>query len=82
MGFANCLQLADTLFREYTLRAYTGWMLNFDASGFFQKNIVIGQNISKVRHSVTYTDKRMVVRFSRPLRTPPFEKGSVVRSVR
>ena len=64
MGFANCLPLADTLFSgEYTLRAYTGWMLNFDASGFFQKNIVIGQNISKVRHSVTYTDKRMVVRF-------------------
>ena len=38
MGFANCLPLADTLFSgEYTLRAYTGWMLNFDASGFFQK---------------------------------------------
>ena len=31
LGFANCLPLPDTLpAGEYTLRAYTGWMLNFE----------------------------------------------------
>lgn len=43
LGFANCLPLPDTLAAgEYTLRANTGWMLNFDLDGFFQKNISIG----------------------------------------
>ena len=64
MGFANCLPIPDTLSAgEYTLRAYTGWMLNFDAACFFQKNITIGQKISNVDHSITYTDDKMIVRF-------------------
>ena len=74
LGFANCLPLPDTLASgEYTLRANTGWMLNFDLDGFFHKNISIGQELSKVNHSVVYTDKRMIVRFS-DLRGRPLAK--------
>lgn len=37
LGFANGLPLPDTLpAGEYTLRAYTGWMLNFDPAFFFR----------------------------------------------
>ena len=78
LGFANCLPLPDTLASgEYTLRANTGWMLNFDHDGFFQKNISIGQELSKVNHSVVYTDKRMIVRFS-DLRGRPLAKKEVL----
>ena len=78
LGFANCLPLSDTLASgEYTLRANTGWMLNFDHDGFFQKNISIGQELSKVNHSVVYTDKRMIVRFS-DLRGRPLAKKEVL----
>ena len=65
IGFANNLCLSDTLAAgEYTLQAYTGWMLNFDPSCFFQKNILIGRTASDIRTDVTYTDKDMIVRFS------------------
>ena len=78
LGFANCLPLPDTLASgEYTLRANTGWMLNFDLDGFFQKNISIGQELSQVNHSVVYTDKRMIVRFS-DLRGRPLAKKEVL----
>ena len=78
LGFANCLPLPDTLAAgEYTLRANTGWMLNFDLDGFFQKNISIGQELSQVNHSVVYTDKRMIVRFS-DLRRRPLAKKEVL----
>ena len=78
LGFANCLPLPDTLAAgEYTLRANTGWMLNFDLDGFFQKNISIGQELSQVNHSVVYTDKRMIVRFS-DLRGRPLAKKEVL----
>ena len=78
LGFANCLPLPDTLASgEYTLRANTGWMLNFDLDGFFHKNISIGQELSKVNHSVVYTDKRMIVRFS-DLRGRPLAKKEVL----
>ena len=78
LGFANCLPLPDTLASgEYTLRANTGWMLNFDLDGFFQKNISIGQELSKVNHSVVYTDKRMIVCFS-DLRGRPLAKKEVL----
>ena len=74
LGFANGVPLSDTLpAGDYTLRAYTGWMLNFDLDGFFQKNISIGQELSQVNHSVVYTDKRMIVRFS-DLRGRPLAK--------
>lgn len=78
LGFANCLPLPDTLASgEYTLRANTGWMLNFDHDGFFHKNISIGQEFSKVNQSVVYTDKRMIVRFS-DLRGRPLAKKEVL----
>ncbi|MBS1319861.1 MAG: hypothetical protein HP046_07950 [Parabacteroides sp.] len=64
IGFANNLYISDTLSAgEYTLQAYTGWMLNFDPSCFFQKNILIGRTASDIRTDVTYTDKDMIVRF-------------------
>ena len=61
VGFANNLYISDTLSAgEYTLQAYTGWMLNFDPSCFFQKNILIGRTASDIRTDITY----QVLRFS------------------
>lgn len=74
IGFANNLCLPDTLAAgEYTLQAYTGWMLNFDPSCFFQKNILIGRTASDIRTDITYTDKdMMVIRFSDKSGSPLF----------
>ena len=64
IGFANNLYISDTLSAgKYTLQAYTGWMLNFDPTCFFQKNILIGRTASDIRTDITYTDKDMIVRF-------------------
>ena len=42
LGFANGIPLSDTLpTGDYTLRAYTGWMLNFDSSFYYQHNLKI-----------------------------------------
>ena len=74
VGFANNLYISDTLSAgEYTLQAYTGWMLNFDPSCFFQKNILIGRTASDIRTDITYTDKdMMVIRFSDKSGSPLF----------
>ena len=74
LGFANCLPLPDTLpAGEYTLRAYTGWMLNFDPAFFYRRNITVGNTRSdRVRTDITYTSAQAVVRFAdadgRPIR--------------
>ena len=71
IGFANNLYISDTLSAgEYTLQAYTGWMLNFSPDVFFQKNILIGRTGSDIRTDITYTDKEMIVRFSDKSGTP------------
>ena len=65
LGFANCLPLPDTLASgEYTLRANTGWMLNFDSSFYYQHNFKIGSVRVKEMHTeVTYLTGRAIVRF-------------------
>ena len=74
LGFANCLPLPDTLSAgEYTLRAYTGWMLNFDPAFFYRRNITVGNTRSdRIRTDITYTSAQAVVRFAdadaRPIR--------------
>ena len=74
LGFANCLPLPDTLpAGEYTLRAYTGWMLNFEPAFFFRRNINVGNTRSdRIRTDVTYTSAQAIVRFAdadgRPIR--------------
>lgn len=63
--FANSLILPDTLSEgEYTLRAYTGWMLNFDPKIFFQQNFSVGNLYTGVKHDITYTDKHMIIRLA------------------
>ena len=66
LGFANGLPLPDTLpAGEYTLRAYTGWMLNFDPAFFFRRNLSVGSMRSeRVRSSVAYSGEQVIVRFS------------------
>ena len=58
---------------EYTLRAYTGWMLNFEPAFFFRRNINVGNTRSdRIRTDVTYTSAQATVRFAdadgRPIR--------------
>lgn len=72
-GFANNFDLPATFpAGDYTLRAYTGWMLNFDPDFFFQRNISIGNAVaSPVDASISYTDspdgkRRATVRFADP----------------
>lgn len=65
IGFANNIILPDTLSAgEYTLRAYTGWMLNFDHKNFFQCNFTVGNLYTGVNSNITYTDKHMVIELS------------------
>lgn len=65
IGFANNIILPDTLSAgEYTLRAYTGWMLNFDPKNFFQCNFTIGNLYTGVNSNITYTDKHMIIELS------------------
>ena len=66
LGFANGLPLPDTLpAGEYTLRAYTGWMLNFDPAFFFRRNLSVGSMRSeRARSSVVYSGEQVIVRFS------------------
>ena len=66
LGFANGLPLPDTLpAGEYTLRAYTGWMLNFDPAFFFRRNLSVGSMRSeRARLSVVYSGEQVIVRFS------------------
>ena len=66
IGFANNLYISDTLSAgEYTLQAYTGWMLNFSSSCFFQKNILIGSGSAAVlKSSITYTPEQAIIRFT------------------
>ena len=66
LGFANGLPLPDTLpAGEYTLRAYTGWMLNFDPAFFFRRNLSVGSMRSeRVHSSVAYSGEQVIVRFS------------------
>lgn len=65
IGFANNIILPDTLSAgEYTLRAYTGWMLNFDPKNFFQLNFTVGNLYSGVNSNITYTDKHMIIELS------------------
>ena len=74
LGFANGIPLPDTLpAGEYTLRAYTGWMLNFEPAFFFRRNINVGNTRSdRIRTDVTYTSAQAIVRFAdadgRPIR--------------
>ena len=74
LGFANGLPLPDTLpAGEYTLRAYTGWMLNFEPAFFFRRNINVGNTRSdRIRTDITYTSAQAIVRFAdadgRPIR--------------
>lgn len=74
LGFANGIPLPDTLPEgEYTLRAYTGWMLNFEPAFFFRRNINVGNTRSdRVRTDITYTSAQAIVRFAdadgRPIR--------------
>ncbi|HJB84932.1 MAG TPA: hypothetical protein IAA13_05435 [Candidatus Alistipes merdigallinarum] len=65
LGFANGIPLSDTLpTGDYTLRAYTGWMLNFDSSFYYQHNLKIGSVRVKEMHTeVTYLTGRAIVRF-------------------
>ena len=65
LGFANGVPLSDTLpTGDYTLRAYTGWMLNFDSSFYYQHNFKIGSVRVKEMHTeVTYLTGRAIVRF-------------------
>ena len=65
LGFANGIPLSDTLpAGDYTLRAYTGWMLNFDSSFYYQHNFKIGSVRVKEMHTeVTYLTGRAIVRF-------------------
>ena len=58
---------------EYTLRAYTGWMLNFEPAFFFRRNINVGNTRSdRIRTDITYTSAQAIVRFAdadgRPIR--------------
>ena len=58
---------------KYTLRAYTGWMLNFEPAFFFRRNINVGNTRSdRIRTDVTYTSAQAIVRFAdadgRPIR--------------
>ena len=76
-GFANNFDLPATFpAGDYTLRAYTGWMMNFDPAFFFQKNIRIGNSLSdRVKAAVTYTDPKngtpqAIVRFTGPDNEP------------
>lgn len=69
-GFANNFEIpATTPAGEYTVRAYTGWMLNFDPAFFFQKNVSIGNSIAdQIDAEISYTDlrpgkKQAVIRF-------------------
>ena len=69
-GFTNNFIIPATFpTGDYTLRAYTGWMLNFDPAFFFQKNIPIGNPIAdQIDAEISYTDlsaakKQAVVRF-------------------
>ena len=66
IGFANNLYIPDTLSAgEYTLQAYTGWMLNFSPDVFFQKNILIGGgSTDALKSSITYTPEQAIVRFT------------------
>ena len=59
-GFANNFEIPHVFpAGDYTLRAYTGWMTNFDPAFFFQKNIRIGNSLSgRVNAAVTYTDPK------------------------
>ena len=65
LGFANGIPISDTLpTGDYTLRAYTGWMLNFDSSFYYQQNLKIGSVRVKEMHTeVTYLTGRAIVRF-------------------
>lgn len=69
-GFANCLPLPAKLAAgDYTIRAYTSWMMNEDPAFFFQRNLRIGNSISdQINSSVEYVDRedgsrQAVVRF-------------------
>lgn len=69
-GFTNNFIIPATFpTGDYTFRAYTGWMLNFDPAFFFQKNIPIGNPIAdQIDAEISYTDlsaakKQAVVRF-------------------
>ena len=59
-GFANNFEIPHVFpAGDYTLRAYTGWMTNFDPAFFFQRNIRIGNSLSgHVNAAVTYTDPK------------------------
>ena len=65
LGFANGIPISDTLpTGDYTLRAYTGWMLNFDPSFYYQQNLKIGSVRVKEMHTeITYLTGRAIVRF-------------------
>ena len=65
LGFANGVPLSDTLpTGDYTLRAYTGWMLNFDSSYYYQHNFKIGSvRVKEMYTEVTYLTGRAIVRF-------------------
>ena len=72
-GFANNFEIPHVFpAGDYTLRAYTGWMTNFDPAFFFQRNIRIGNSLSgRVNAAVTYTDPKngtpqAIVRFTGP----------------
>ena len=72
-GFANNFEIPHVFpAGDYTLRAYTGWMTNFDPAFFFQRNIRIGNSLSgRVDAAVTYTDPKngtpqAIVRFTGP----------------
>lgn len=69
-GFANNFKLPFSFAEgEYTLRAYTGWMLNFEPEFIFQQNIHIGNSITNELHTnITYTNpvagkKQAIIRF-------------------
>ena len=76
-GFANNFEIPHVFpAGDYTLRAYTGWMTNFDPAFFFQRNIRIGNSLSgRVNAAVTYTDPKngtpqAIVRFTGPDNEP------------
>ncbi len=80
-GVRKLPPLADTLFLGNTPAGLYGLDAQFRRLRFLPENIVIGQNISKVRHSVTYTDKRMVVRFFSTVTNAPLSKKRKRRSI-
>lgn len=80
IGFANNIILPDTLSAgEYTLRAYTGWMLNFDPKNFFQCNFTIGNLYTGVNSNISYTDKHMIIELSDKSSRPYGNKKTAYR---